>query len=101
MKNSFVYQLAFITVLAALTSCGSKKAKDQSSIFSEEIIPVKTIPVERLESNSSINSTGLLTTVNEARYSFKIGGVIESITVNEGQFFRKGQLLATLKITEI
>lgn len=83
------------------SSCGNKQKEDSTVTFAEETIPVKTIAVERLEASSSITSTGLLSTVNEARYSFKIGGVIESININEGQFFRKGQLLAALKITEI
>jgi len=48
-----------------------------------------------------INATGLVSTENEAKYSFKIGGVINRIFVDEGQFFRKGQLLATLNSTEI
>jgi RND family efflux transporter MFP subunit len=91
----------FTAIAVMLFSCGKKKNNTVASIFAAETISVKTMPVERMEVNAEINSTGLLTTVNEARYSFKIGGVIESITVNEGQFFRKGQLLATLKITEI
>ena len=94
-------QLLFIAIAVILFSCGKKKTNTAASIFAEETISVKTIPVEQMEANAEINSTGLLTTVNEAKYSFKIGGVIESIRINEGQFFRKGQLLATLKITEI
>lgn len=93
--------LLLVTATIVLSSCGDKQKKDDTAKFTEETIPVKTISVERLESSSSIGSTGLLSTVNEARYSFKIGGVIESIRVSEGQFFKKGQLLATLKITEI
>src|SRR4030095_16967726 len=57
--------------------------------------------VQSHENESSITATGLVTTENDAKYSFKIGGVIDRIYVNEGQFFRKGQLLASLKVTEI
>ncbi len=101
MNKIKTFSLLLIAAAILFSSCGIKEKKDTTAIFSKETIPVKAMPVERLEALSSIVSTGLLTTVNEARYSFKIGGVIESINVNEGQFFRKGQLLATLKITEI
>ncbi|MCG2618020.1 efflux RND transporter periplasmic adaptor subunit [Terrimonas sp. NA20] len=84
-----------------LSSCVEKKDQQQATTFANETIPVKTIAVERLTSSFSIASTGLLTTENEVNYSFKIGGIIESIKVSEGQFFKRGQLLATLKITEI
>jgi RND family efflux transporter MFP subunit len=48
-----------------------------------------------------INASGLVSTENEARLSFKIGGIIEKIYVKEGDRIKKGQLLATLKSTEI
>ena len=57
--------------------------------------------VTSLKSSDDIVATGLLTTENEATYSFKIGGVISKILVEEGQFFRKGQVLALLNTTEI
>jgi RND family efflux transporter MFP subunit len=94
-------QLLFITIAVMFFSCGRKNDKSTSSPFAEETISVKTMRIERTEANAEINATGLLTTVNEAKCSFKIGGVIENITVEEGQFFRKGQLLATLKTNEI
>jgi len=101
MNTVKTLSLFLVTATLLLLSCGDKQKKDDKEKYAEETIPVKTTPVGRLESSSSIATTGLLGTENEARYSFKIGGVIESIHVNEGQFFKKGQLLATLKITEI
>lgn len=101
MKKIIIYQLVLIVAGTLFTSCGIKQNKDQESIFAEDTIAVKIMQVVQLEELSSITSTGLLTTVNEANYSFKIGGIIERIYINEGQSFRKGQLLATLKITEI
>ena len=101
MNTVKTFSLLLVTATILFSSCGGKQKKDDTEKFAEETIPVKTTAVERLESSSSISSTGLLSTENEARYSFKIGGVIESININEGQFFKKGQLLATLKITEI
>jgi RND family efflux transporter MFP subunit len=101
MKRVTVYKFIFSIATLLFLSCGKKGKNDKSGIFAEETIPVKIIQVEQFAASSSITATGLLSTANEARYSFKIGGIIEKITVEEGQFFKKGQLLATLKITEI
>jgi len=83
------------------SSCDRSHSKKILTSSQEETIPVKLLTVNKLENENSVSATGLLTTINEAKYSFKIGGVIDRITANEGQFFKKGQLLATLKVTEI
>ncbi|MEM1214075.1 MAG: efflux RND transporter periplasmic adaptor subunit [Bacteroidota bacterium] len=48
-----------------------------------------------------INSTGLVQASSSTKYAFKIGGVIERLYVDEGDRIKKGQLLATLRLTEI
>lgn len=85
---------------AFITSCGHKTEK-QESLETGNIIPVKVVTVQSESFNGNIAATGLITTENEARLSFKISGVIDRIFVNEGRLIKKGQLLATLKITEI
>lgn len=62
---------------------------------------MKTATVGSLALAGNISTSGLVTTENETTYSFKIGGVVNGVFVEEGQFFRKGQLLATLDETEI
>ncbi len=90
-----------LIILITVFSCGKKDEKTASNILSEEIIAVKTANISAINAVSEVTATGLLSTANEAKYAFKIGGIVEKIYVNESQFFRKGQLLATLKITEI
>lgn len=85
----------------AMLSCNTHQQEDLRSDFSEETIPVKIAPVHTVSAAGDIIATGVLATANEARYAFKIGGVIDKIYVNDGQFFRKGQLLAALRLTEI
>ncbi len=75
--------------------------KEADSLYAGEVIPVKVAVIRFGETNNEVVATGLLTTENEARLSFKIGGVIEKIFVNEGEFIHKGQVLATLKTAEI
>jgi RND family efflux transporter MFP subunit len=101
MKKIITYLSLIFVTATMISSCGKQHTESSSLPNAEEAIPVKLAPVQNLEKLNSITATGLLTTENEARYSFKIGGVIDHINVDEGQFFKKGRLLATLKITEI
>lgn len=89
-----------LSTVVLFAACSSKTEEIKQS-FSPETISVKTTQLTSTESHNTVTATGLLTTENEARYSFKIGGVIDRIYVNEGETFKKGQLLATLKLTEI
>lgn len=83
-----------------LLSCGEKQATTQP-LQQQETISVKTFELTPAEALLTLSSTGMLTTEREARYAFKIGGVIERILVAEGQSFKRGDLLAKLKIDEI
>jgi RND family efflux transporter MFP subunit len=48
-----------------------------------------------------VTSGGVLSSSDEIRLSFKTGGLIQNIYVKEGQKVRKGELLATLDLSEI
>ena len=91
---------SFIAVVSVLVSC-KEEDKAKNSLGEADVIPVKISSVSALGLPKKISATGLVSTENDAKYSFKIGGVINRIFVDEGQFFRKGQLLATLNSTEI
>lgn len=99
MKKIQILSLA-IAALALISSC-KEKHKEQHATVEPDVIPVKVAAVNTLSVPSKITATGLISTEDEAKYAFKIGGVISRILVEEGQFFRKGQLLATLNSTEI
>lgn len=91
-----------ISLLSILLTASCKEEKKESKPFeTADVIAVKTASVGSLALASNINASGLVTTENETTYSFKIGGVVNGVFVEEGQFFRKGQLLATLDETEI
>jgi len=92
--------LSLATAILILFSC-TEKENAHNPLGEADVIPVKISSVSALGLPKKINATGLVSTENEAKYSFKIGGVINRIFVEEGQFFRKGQLLATLNSTEI
>jgi len=92
--------LSFAIAILVFYSC-KEESKAKKSFEIADVIPVKVAAVSALALPQKVNATGLVSTENEAKYSFKIGGVISRILVEEGQFFRKGQLLAVLNSTEI
>lgn len=66
--------------------------------------PLRAVHVasaEMVARDNSLHAVGLLTPKDEMRLSFKIGGVVEAIKVDEGQPVHAGQVLAVLKQTEI
>lgn len=97
MKKSIIISLLALPLFYA---CNEEK-KEQNPFETADVISVKTATAESLALTSNISASGLVTTENQANYSFKIGGVVSRIYVEEGQFFKKGQLLATLDATEI
>ncbi len=103
-KYSTFILLLFLVIPFLFSSCNSEakeEDKEEEKLFAAEVISVKTLKIKNTENNSSITATGLITTENEARYAFKIGGIIDKIYIKEGESFQKGKLLATLKLTEI
>src|SRR5579859_1674471 len=93
---------ALFPILIASCAQSNKHESDKGTSLEEtNLIPVKVVSVSTEPASDSILATGLITTEDEARLSFKIGGVIDRIYVKEGQFVKKGELLASLKFTEI
>lgn len=92
--------LAIVMTLAFLASCG--KTEKVSEIPSKgDVIPVKVMDLKKGEFKSSISGSGTFTTKDETLLSFKVGGIVSKIIVEEGDQIRKGQLLAALDLTEI
>lgn len=94
----------FLSLLLAviLWSCGTKAEKPAAVTDSaDDVVPVKLTSVSTVVRAESIVASGLVSSAEEARLSFKIGGIIDRLYVEEGQSVRKGQLLATLNLTEI
>ena len=87
------------TLLSALWSCGSKEKAE--NLTDSKTVPVKLAEVEQKQLATEIKGAGLLNSSREARLSFKTAGIIQKIYVEEGDKVRKGQLLATLNLTEI
>lgn len=108
MKTSFThifrksqwFLLPVADGLLFLQSCGSTDAKS-AKLPGLDPIPVKLAQIEQTSSQRKVKAGGLLGTEDEARLSFKTGGIIQRVHVRVGDAVRKGQVLATLDVTEI
>ncbi|TAE66665.1 MAG: efflux RND transporter periplasmic adaptor subunit [Bacteroidetes bacterium] len=96
MKNITILSL-FLCLF--FTNCGEKEKKAKEN--SNEIIAVKVGNIESQIIDKTILASGIVGSKSDARLAFKTGGVIDKILVEEGQNIVKGQLLATLNLTEI
>jgi RND family efflux transporter MFP subunit len=95
--------LAVPAALAMLLfACGKPAAAPKETETTDlTAIAVRLVPVARVTVTQPIVSSGLISTDTESRLSFKMGGVIQRIFVQEGATVAPGQLLATLDLTEI
>lgn len=104
MRNTVLIILAGIaaTGLSMLNGCASSSgaAAQQSSVTAAPVY-VRVARVEHTDTDLPVWAVGKLEAKEESRLSFKIGGIVERVFVDEGQRVAKGQLLATLSLTEI
>lgn len=79
-----------------LFSCG-KEEKQQA----EDFIPVQTAKVYKSSLIKPIITSGKVEASLEAKLSFKIPGIIESINYDEGDVVGKGSVIASLNLSEV
>ena len=91
--------LIILFAAIAMASCGARtetlRKKESTAI------PVRVLPVKEYNAFETIPVSGQFTTDDEVMMSFKTTGIINKIFVKEGDAIKKGQLLATLNLTEI
>ncbi len=88
-----------LTLSVLLTSCGSQETIEQASATHAKTI--NTVKAEPVKYRHTVFASGRLSSSEEAKLSFKTGGIIKKIYVREGQTVKKGQLLAELELDEI
>lgn len=97
----YAYLTAALLALGAVTlaACGQRSSGTESSADSAR--PVRVAAVTTAPLNDALRAVGLLGPKDEARLAFKQGGVIETIAVEEGSAVKAGQVLASLRQTEV
>jgi multidrug efflux system membrane fusion protein len=98
-RRAVLLSLAALALGVAVVAACSHRHDDAAG--GNALRPVRVAPVISAALGDSLHAVGLLTPKDEARLSFKVGGVVESIRVEEGAAVRAGQLLAVLKQAEI
>jgi len=92
--------LALVSMLS-MQSCTDGKSAANIVPKVSQPIPVRVVRLQKSGEAGVIKVTGQLTTNDESILGFKTGGVVSAVLVKEGDPVRKGQLLATLDLTEI
>jgi len=93
-------RVLFLLPVLALTLGACAKSKPATRA-ADEPVAVRTQAVEREKVASPISATGTLAPKDDVNLSFKVGGVIARVLVDEGARVRAGQLLAALDMGEI
>ena len=104
MKKILLSSFLVIAVAVVFVTCKhneEKKQKQATPLADDSAIAVKLTPVTQSNYSMPIISSGLISTETESKLSFKVGGIISRILVDEGQSVTKGQTLALLDLTEI
>lgn len=103
MSDSWFTQLAGgLLALSVLgVACTEGHAESGPAEAPVEVVPVRTAVVERTNAAIPIRVSGVLSAKEDQRLSFKIGGIIDEVRVDEGAQVRAGQVLAVLKLSEI
>lgn len=93
------HHLRYMMVLlcaSAVAAC----AKQEPSVTPDPT-PVRVAAATAGPAVPPIDTTGIVAARDEQRLSFKVGGLVQQITVREGDVVEAGQLLARLDQTEI
>ncbi|MBN2745882.1 MAG: efflux RND transporter periplasmic adaptor subunit [Bacteroidales bacterium] len=90
--------LMFILIIFVVQAC--KNGNEQVAI-KEEIVHVKTTKLQEGIFSFPVLASGVLASKTEIKLSFKTGGIIANVMVDEGQTVKEGQVLAKLNLSEI
>ena len=93
-------QLYILLTLGAL-ACGKSEPQETETARDSNTRSVRLTQPQFTSTNGEIVASGILTNKSELKLAFKTGGMINKMYVSEGQYVKKGQLLATLDMSEI
>lgn len=97
LKHSKLVPTASLCALLLLAGCGEKASDKKTS--SEEVFPVQTVVVQQNSMLQSINAVGTVRYRRETPLGFTTSGKVASVRYDEGDFVKRGALLAALDTT--
>lgn len=90
MKRSFITVVPVLLAVAVLGGCNEAAKKV------ERVRPVRVFEVARSDKNATRSFPGKVKATREASLAFRISGQIVRLDVKEGDYVKKGQLIAML-----
>lgn len=94
MKTQIIFGIIVSFMFAA---CSKTQNMDtQSKLPTVEVVRPKQTAL-----HTTIAASGIIANSEEIVLSFKTGGIVEAVSVEEGQYVQKGQMLAKLNTTEL
>ncbi len=90
----------FLIAICAVIVVGACK-RSSPKIEERTAIPVRTNVVKEQLLSFPVRRSGRLSAKTESKLSFKTGGIIKKIYVDEGQSVTEGQILSVLNLSEI
>lgn len=93
----FNHILLAVVVITLIAGCKGKKQEQPEA----NVVPVKTAAVKVEELSIPVHTSGRLYPKAMIKLSFKVGGLIDRLYVDEGDTVKKGELLAVLDLSEI
>lgn len=100
MNNSKLIILVILTGWTVL-SCKPGYQEELAAVNTERTTKVRLQKLSVTNEPIPVVASGVLASKSRAFLSFKTGGIVEKLMVEEGQSFKKGQVLARLELTEI
>ncbi len=94
-----IFSLCLVSMIVFFTWAGCSREVEDRQVDEEFV--VRTVKVAQKEISPTIHTSGVISTKTEMKLSFKTGGIVESIPVNEGMAVKKGRVLAKLDLSEI
>ncbi|WP_197429335.1 efflux RND transporter periplasmic adaptor subunit [Winogradskyella endarachnes] len=96
MKNSLKFSVT-LSLLVLVIACKNEQEQENT----KKIKSVATAIAESVDYQREVFATGRVSLSKEVKLSFKTGGIIAQVFVDEGQRVQPGQTLARLKLDEI
>src|SRR5712671_3920743 len=90
-------RVVFLLSLAALLAACAQSTPNEET----RATPVRAVAATSGTAAPVIRTNGILVNKDELRLSFKVGGVVSKISVQEGQRVKRGQRLAEIEQAEI
>lgn len=93
------YMIAIALLALAASACGSRGKSEQAA--EAQPAAVRAVPAASVQAAAQTRAVGTLAPRDEIRLAFKVGGIVDAVSVESGDVVRKGQLLAALKRAEV